>query len=116
MFLNAEPQTTRARTSLVQRALADARLQRRHVGLVAFEIGFHRVIVLVDDQFDQLHAVLGGFVGEVGGDLFVEEFGAQRFVLPDDRAVLDQIDQTLEVGLEADRDVKHGGLGSRGGQ
>jgi hypothetical protein len=61
-----------------QRALADQRLERRHVGLVAFEIGFHRVVVLLDGKFDQLFAIFGGLVGEVGRDIFIEELGAQR--------------------------------------
>jgi hypothetical protein len=63
---------------LVERALADQRLQRRDVGLVAFEIGFHRIVVLLDGKFDQLFAIFGSLVGQVGRDFLIEEFGAQR--------------------------------------
>ena len=40
----------------VERALADQLLQRRDVGLIAFEIGFHDVVVLLDGHLDQLLA------------------------------------------------------------
>src|SRR3546814_20747730 len=43
---------------LHQRALADQRLELGDVGDGAFEIGFHRVVVLFDGELDELFAIL----------------------------------------------------------
>ena len=92
---------------LVQRPLADQLLHGRNVRLIAVEIGFHGVVVLLDDQFDQFVAIFRSFVGEVGGDIFVEEFCAQAFILPDDRTVFNEVDKTLQIRLKADRNVEN---------
>jgi len=55
------------RERLAQRALADQLLERGGVRQVAFQIGFHRVVVLLDGEFDQLFAIFGGLVGEIAG-------------------------------------------------
>src|SRR3546814_2694240 len=86
---------------LHQRALADQRLELGDVGDGAFEIGFHRVVVLFDGELDELFAIFGGLVGEVGGDFLIEEFGAKAFVLPDDRTLVDEVDEALEVAFGA---------------
>ena len=115
MFLNAEPQHDR-HERLVQRALADQRLERRDVGLVAFEIGFHHVVVLLDGELDQLLAIFGGLVGQVGRDLVIEELGAEASSFQMMRAVVDEVDQALEVGFGADRQVEHQRASRRGGR
>src|SRR5690606_24091812 len=94
--------------AVVERTLADQPLQRRDVRLVALEVGFHDLVVLLDGELDQLLAVLGGLVGHVGRNLDEVELRAEAFLVPDDRPVSDQIDQALEVGLGADRQVQHG--------
>src|SRR3546814_7942544 len=66
------------------------------VGDGAFEIGFHRVVVLFDGELDELFAIFGGLVGEVGGDFLIEEFRAKAFVLPDDRTLVDEVDERSE--------------------
>src|SRR5690606_24719115 len=93
--------------ALVQRALADQPLQRRDVGLVALEIGFHDLVVLLDGELDQLFTVLGRLVGQLGRNLDEVELRAEAFLVPDDRAVVDQVDQALEVGLGADRQIQY---------
>ncbi len=106
LFLNAEPHSDRHERE-VQRALADQLLQGRDVGLGAFEVMLHHLVVLLDGHFDQLLASGRGGVGKVGRDFFIDELRAQALVEPDDRAVLDQVDEALEAALDADRQVKH---------
>src|SRR3546814_15688450 len=36
------------------------------------------------------------------------ELRAQRLLEPDDRAIVDQVDQALEAALDADRQIEHG--------
>ena len=96
----------------VQRALADQRLQRRDVGLLAAEIGLHDVVVLLDGHLDQLHAGCGGGVGQVGRDVLIFELGAEALLEPDDRPVLDQVDEALEAALDADRQIEDGRAGA----
>src|SRR3546814_6359598 len=76
------------------------------VGDGAFEIGFHRVVVLFDGELDELFAIFGGLVGEVGGDFLIEEFRAKAFVLPDDRTLVDEVDEALEVAFGADGQIE----------
>src|SRR3546814_8116633 len=76
------------------------------VGDGAFEIGFHRVVVLFDGELDELFAIFGGLVGEVGGDFLIEEFGAKAFVLPDARTLVDEVDEALEVAFGADGQIE----------
>ena len=80
---------------------------RRNVGFLAFEELLHHIVVELDDGFDQLGAIFGGLVDEVGGDIDVFEFRAKGLVLPDDPTVSDQVDDALEIALRADRQVKH---------
>ena len=85
---------------------ADQTAQRLGVGLGAFEIGLHRHVVHLDGGFDQLVAVFGSLVGEIGRDLLLFEGGAQRLAVPDDRLHLDQVDHADEVELGPDRDLQ----------
>ena len=90
----------------VQRALADQLLERRRVGLVALEIRLHDVVVLLDGHFDQLLASGRGGVGEVGRNVLIFELRAEALFEPDDRAVLDQVDEALEPAFDADREIQ----------
>src|SRR3546814_20169030 len=40
-------------------------------------------------------------------DILIFELRAERFLKPDDRAVLDQVDQPLEAALDTDREIQH---------
>src|SRR3546814_1381002 len=62
----------------VERALADQALQRRDVRLLAFEIGLHRLVVLLDGGFDQLAAGGGGGILHVVGNVAIFELRAER--------------------------------------
>src|SRR3546814_19259607 len=57
-------------------------------------------------MFDQLFAIFGGLVLHVVLDVDIFEFGAQAFVLPDDPALLDQVDEADEVAFRADRQIE----------
>src|SRR5690606_31454820 len=50
--------------------------------------------------------ILRSLVGHVFGNIEVVELRTEAFVVPDDRTVLHQIDQALEIGLGADRQVQ----------
>ena len=93
--------------ALVQRTLADQRLQGRCVGLVAFEILFHHVIVLLDSKLDQLFAIFSRFVGHILRDFTISIFGTQIFVLPGDRTLVHQIDETDQARFNADRQIEN---------
>ena len=96
---------------VIDRALADAALQRRDIRLLAGEIGFERGIVLLHRELDQRRARLGGGLGHVGRNLDEIEFGAERFILPNHRLHQHQINDALEFALDADRqlrDQRHG--------
>ena len=95
---------------LVQRTLADQLLQRRHVRLIAFQIGFHGIIVLLDSKLDQTLTIFLRLVLQIVGNFDIFELRAEIFVFPYDPAVLDQIDETLQIALDTDRDVQHSRL------
>ncbi len=96
----------------VEGALADQLLQGRRVGLLAAEIGLHDLVVLLDGHLDQLHASGLGGVLQVVGDRLIFELGAQALLEPDDRAVLDQVDEALEAAFDADREIEDGRAGA----
>ena len=68
------------------------------------------VVVHFDGGLDQLLAVFDGRSLEVGRDLDDVPLGAQLFVAPDQRIHLDQVDDALEIGLGADRQLHDDGL------
>ena len=77
---------------------------------VALEIVVHRLVVHLDGGFDELLAVLFGPRLEVVRDLDDVPGGAQRLVAPDQRVHLDEVDDALELGLGADRQLHDDGL------
>ncbi len=85
--------------------LADQPLQGLFVGLDAIEIGGHDVVIELNRRLKQNMAIFLGFRLEVGGDFGVVIFGAERLVFPDDRFHADEIDDALEIGFRADRQL-----------
>src|SRR5204862_5285 len=75
-------------------------------GLLALEELLHHRIVLLDDGLDQLGARRSGGIRQLGRDVLIFELRAQRLVEPDDRAVVDQIDEALEAALDPDREIE----------
>ena len=92
---------------LIQRALADQRLQRCNVWLITFKICFHGDIVLLNGKFDQFAAIFRRFRSQISRDIFVEEVRTKRFIFPDDCAVVHKVNQTLQIGFKADWDVQN---------
>ena len=85
------------------RAFANALLQRFQRDFLAFQVVFHRLIVLFDDGFDHFGMVLVGQFLQIGGNFTVSEFGAQMFAVPDDRTFVQNVDNTRKFGFGADR-------------
>ena len=99
----------------VAHRLADQALEGRLVRLGAVEIGRHGVVVEFDRRLDQREAIFLGALHEVGRDLLVMVVGAERLVVPDDRLHADEVDDALEVGLGADRQLDADRRGRRRG-
>jgi hypothetical protein len=91
----------------LERPLADQPLQRGDVGLGAFEIGLHRLVVLLDRHLDQMHAGFGGGILQLVRNLADLELGAEALLEPDDCIVGDQVDDSHEGALDADRKLHH---------
>ena len=90
----------------IQHRQADQPLQRRDVWLVAIQIGGHHVVVHLDGGFDQSGPIFDRLLFQVVGNFDDVELRAEAFVLPEDRVHLDQIDQALEAGFDADRQLQ----------
>ncbi len=103
-----------------EHGLTDALLQHRFVRLLAFEVGFHRLVVEFDGVLDQV--VAGFFAGRlhVGRDLFVVVVGAEPLGLPHHGLHADQVDDALQGGFrtdrQLDRDRLHGQALTNGAQ
>ena len=79
--------------------------------LLLVQVGLHQLVVVVGAGLDQMGAVLVRELLQVLGHVLVGELGAQ-LVLPDERLVLDQVDDAGEVGLVADRDLDRERVGA----
>ena len=79
--------------------------------LLVVQVRLEQLVVVVGAGLDQVGAVLVSELLEVLGDLLVVELGAQ-LVLPDERLVLDQVDDAYEVRLLADRDLDRQRVGA----
>ena len=75
------------------------------VGHDAFEIGFHGGFVDVDNGLDEEFAILRGLFLHVVRDLDDVPLCAERLVAPDESVHLDQVDDALEFGFSADRQL-----------
>src|SRR6266571_247079 len=90
------------------RGAADAGLDVLGRELLALEVALHDGVIDVRERLDELLAVLGGLLGEVGRDLL------DRIILaflglaaPGQRAHPDQVDDADEVVLVADRQLEY---------
>ncbi len=99
----------------------DLQVQRRAVqrlgdplvrDLLLVEVHLHQLVVVVGAGLDQVRARLVDGVHHLGGDVLEGlELGAQ-LVLPDERLVLDQVDDALELVLGADRELDRQRVGA----
>ena len=104
MFLKAEPQNIGIELHR-DGALADQRADLVIVRHLAFEVILERRLVDFDGGLDHLLAVFFGTSLEVVRDLDDVPGSAQRLVAPDQRIHLDEVDDALEFGLGADRQL-----------
>src|SRR5690554_4931933 len=93
--------------ALVQRAFADERLQGRCIRLVAFQILFHHVIVLLNSKLDQFFTIFSGLVDQIFRDLAIGIFSAKIFVLPDDGTHVHKVNQSDKRRFDTDRNIDH---------
>src|ERR1700712_905015 len=84
--------------------------------LLADEEGFHGLVVVLGDGFDELLAILDGLVHQVGRNVF------DRVVLalgglaaPGQGSHVEQVDDTDEIALGADRQLQHSRRGVESG-
>ena len=72
---------------------------------LAVQIVVHRLVVEFGAGFDHVGAGLDSGVHEVRRDLFIVIVGTEGFILPDDRLHADEVDDALEIGFSADRQL-----------
>ncbi len=93
--------------------LADGALDLGDRELLTAEVLLHELFVGLGDGLEQLLAVLGGLVGELGGDLLDRGRRADRGdAAPGERLHLDEVDDTFEVVLGTDRNLQDQWLGA----
>ena len=80
--------------------------------LLVVQVGLHELVVVVGAGLDQVGARVVGGVGELGRDLLVLELGPE-LVVPDQRLVLDQVDDAHEPVLRADRQLDRQRVGAQ---
>ena len=85
--------------------LADQPLQGLLVGLDAIEIGGHDVVIELNRRLQQDMPIFLGFLLEIGGNFGVVIFRAEGLVFPDHSLHADEIDDALEIGFGADRQL-----------
>ena len=81
----------------------------------AVQVVFHRLFVDFDNRLDQLFAILDGLFLQVFRNLDDVPLGAERFVAPDESVHFDQVDNALELGFSADRQLHDDGDRTQGG-
>src|SRR3546814_17273703 len=64
-------------------------------------------IVLLDGHLDQIGPGRRSSILEVVRNCYIIELRAQRFILPHDGAIFDQINQADEIAFKADRKIKN---------
>ena len=83
----------------------DGRAQRVHGDLAALDVQVEQLLVVLGDPLDHLLATVPGLGEEIVGDRADFVFRAERFVLPENAAHLDQIDDATETVLRPDRQL-----------
>ena len=79
--------------------------------LAVFKVGVHQLFVGFGSRFDELFVPFVGHVNEVGGNVDVVELRALAGIVPNDALHLDEVNNTLEVVLGADRHNHGNGVG-----
>ncbi len=98
---------------VMARALADQRLERRFVRLLALKVSLHGPLVELDRLFHELLAIFLGLIEQIGRDLLVMEARRQGLVVPDHRLHADEVDDALEAALHAERQLQHDRIGAK---
>jgi hypothetical protein len=102
LFLKAEPQKTGVKSLAM--VPADSLVNLLGGEISCLEVGVEEFLGGLGDRLEQLLTILGGLIGEFGGD--VDGLPHLAVVtLPDVTLHLDQIDDADEVGLGADRQL-----------
>ena len=84
-------------------ALANTLLDVLDRRLVALEIGFHEVIVLLDGSLDKLLAPLLDGISHIGRNILDCVVLRQTGIVPDVSLASQQVDDALEIVLDTDR-------------
>ncbi|KAF0114291.1 MAG: hypothetical protein FD150_1638 [Rhodobacteraceae bacterium] len=93
-----------------QGRLADQRAQGFRVGLVAFQVGFHRGVVLTHGGFHQVHPPLVGFGAERFPDRLAGPGRAKVFALVDPFFHGHEIDDAFQLVFGTDRQGNRHGI------
>src|SRR5690606_39048823 len=96
-------------------ALAEQFADRIVVRHRAFEIGFHRGFVDFDSSFDELLTIFFGTIFKVSRDIGDVPGSAELLAVPDTRLHLDQVDNTGELVLSANRQLQNDSLSTQTG-
>ena len=94
------------------RAFTDQLLDRVDVRLFPFEVSFHDVVILFDDRFDELFAILFDLVNHVGRDVLKLVVLRLAGIIPDPGLAAEQINHASEIVFDADRKHHHKRFGS----
>ena len=95
----------------LERRRANRRLELRRLRRLALEIQLHDRIVMVRQRLDHLVAIRLGLLRQLGRNRLFAIIRTQAIVVPDQRALLDQIDYAGEFLLGADRNLQQQRLG-----
>ena len=87
-------------------AALDAALQGFDTDIALIEIFFHRRFINADNSIQQLLAIFGGLVSQIGGDRRFVILRAKLIAFPDQRLHLNQINNALEGIFNADRQLQ----------
>ena len=90
----------------LERGGADRGANRVGRGRLALEIKLHDVLVVIGERLDHLVAVSGGLLFQIGRDVRDAILRAETIFVPNERLLIDQIDQPGEFFLGANRQMQ----------
>src|SRR5580658_1335160 len=79
---------------------------RGRLGMLALEIELHDLLVVIGERFDHLVAISGSLLFQLGRNLGDAILGAETILVPNQRLLIDQIDQPGELFLGANRQMQ----------